>query len=210
MRWSDLVGLAPARPAPLAVRGVPSRSLDDLIARQARAARATRGRVVIGACSEGALIIANVIVSRCVVRQQQPGCLRLADVTRVGDEAPLAVEPGAAEWPSPVTTLADFRARGHVVRLLGLADRSGTSHYILRLGRSDGAVRDYALDARRFVLRRAHDVCVPAGGPPLAVLWEDFRTVEGVLLPFGEEERRLSDGALLRTWQWRTIRLTTQ
>ncbi len=244
MHWTDL----PSRPAPapptLAVRGQPTRSLADLLAAQARAARGPHGEPISAARLEGTLIEGNRVVSRGLVRLHQPGGLSLATslpggthTLRWDEGGAWAQAPGqpqpvrltgtaaqalwrAAQWPSLALTLADFQARGHNVALLGMADQAGAAHYVLQLRLSDGTTRDYALDARTHLLRRARDVANPnaVGAADRAPLverrWEDFRAGAGRLVPFGEEERSLADpdrpgsgGRVLRTWQWRAVAL---
>lgn len=236
MAWDD--GLWLPDPA-LPVRGRLTRSLAELLARQARAAHGPRGAALVVE-QVGTLIEHDRVVSRQVVRRAQPGSLWVATTLPDGThglrydaggawvQAPgqpqavaLAGEAAralwrAAQWPGPTLTLAGFQARGHSVALLGLADQAGSADYVLRLRLSDGTTRDYALDARTHLLRRARDV-VPtspsaawaAGSEPAEWRWEDYRSVDGRRLAFGEEERRLSDGRVLRTWQWRTVQLNS-
>ncbi len=229
MRWNPTV--AHSAP-PLLVRGQPTRPLAELIAAQAQAALGRTGAPLGAVEQVGTLIEADRIVSRQVVRRTRPGGLCVATTLPTGTHTlrydaggawvqapgqpraqPLAGEAEralwrAAQWPGPALTLADFQARGHGVALLGMAAKTGSPHYVLRLRLSDGAARDYALDARTHLLRRACDV----GALPHAELrewrWEDYRAVVGRWLPFGEEERRLPDGRVLRTWQWRSVSFT--
>ncbi len=210
------------------------RLVEALLERQARCLRWGRRQQPLAAVRlDGCLLVDNVMVNPYSLVLRRPNWLRIDaglaggiysrgyDGTAAwvrppgrGPAQPLSGELAhalrrAAEWPSPVCSLQDFRARGHSVELLGRVEDDG-AHYVLRLAHADGTLRDYWMDARSALLRYAREVRPARAGQPEQVreiFWEDFRRVGGHRLAFGEWERDPASGAVLRNITWRSITL---
>ena len=105
-------------------------------------------------------------------------------------------------------SIIDYRAKGHRVYFVGQERLAGKNVYHLRVTLRDGWAKDYYLDTESYLivaLRKA--MPLHATGPDIESLtmYEDYRSVAGVLYPHSFVERNTRTGAILNTLHWKEI-----
>jgi len=109
-------------------------------------------------------------------------------------------------------SFVDYRAKGHSVTLVGREHVLGRDTYRLRVRLSDGWEKEYFIDQSTFLIvamRKA--MPVHAAGPAVESLssYEDWRDVDGLLVPHRFTERVTKTGALMNTLRWDRIEHNT-
>jgi hypothetical protein len=116
----------------------------------------------------------------------------------------------AAEWPSIICSLEDFRARGHGVELEATEIVDGMAYYVICLTLRDGHKRRYFIDPETFYFVRARDLRplhLEEETHQIETLSSDFRIVDGIPVAFKNEERNLGTGEILVNIVWETVTL---
>ncbi len=118
--------------------------------------------------------------------------------------------PSEAERHSTAVlgTLADYRAQGCTVKLLGSADIGGRKAWRIRLRMRDGYAVDEFIDADTSQLVAERQVAqIHAVGQPVHIEqhFSDFRSVEGVTIPFLREEVDMDTGKVLNRFETTSV-----
>jgi hypothetical protein len=105
-------------------------------------------------------------------------------------------------------SLVDWQMKGHNVDLVGVSDlASGPANHV-RVTLLDGWVKDYHIDpTTHLIAALGKAMPIHAVGEPVESVssYEDYRPVAGVVYPFRQVERRVSDGSVMNSLQWHSI-----
>lgn len=202
-----LLMLVPGLPVP-----APAPSLDVILARHFEARgglariQALRGIVSTGHVSVGGVTLALRVVNPRGAFRSDTTYQGLTKTEAFDGRQGWIIDPFAgAPDPRPmdaaqlrqVRLQADFdgpfvawRAKGHRVSFLGMADVNGVPAYALKVRLADGDELTSFLDAKSFLEVKAVNAAV-SGGKNVVVetRLSDYRPVAGVLLPFRLEIR---------------------
>ncbi len=105
-------------------------------------------------------------------------------------------------------SIVDYPEKGHQVELVGREKLNGSDVYLLRVTLSDGWIKDYYLNTKSYLivaLRKA--MPLHATGPDIESLslYEDYKSVAGVLFPHSFVERNTATGKIMNTLHWKFI-----
>ena len=150
---------------------------------------------------------------RVVVLVNSAGDIRYAegfdgsDAWQIVQDQPkqaLPEEGRAAIWrltqlPSVLVPLSRMEELGHSVELAGRASIEGTEYYDLALKLSDGFERHCFINSTTYRMERARDTPQASAGEaqPIETFWSDFRSVDGVWIPFESGQRNYETGEQL-------------
>lgn len=83
------------------------------------------------------------------------------------------------------TPFLDYKEKGHKVEYLGLQNVEGSDMHALKLTRKDGKSEKWFLDAKTYLEYKCEADWVDFASPiPCEMYFDDFRTVDGLVLPF--------------------------
>lgn len=105
-------------------------------------------------------------------------------------------------------SFTDYRDKGHAVTLAGGERVLGRDTYRLDVRLADGWEKSYFFDrATSLIVALRKAMPVHARGAPVTTLtsYEDWRSVDGLLVPHRFIERSAATGAVMNTLQWDTI-----
>lgn len=110
----------------------------------------------------------------------------------------------SAKLPTNLLGLHEMASHGHRLELEGREEIAGTNYHVLLLTLDDGFTTRYYVDPASFLI--AHGRVVKALHPDIDptpttidTSWSDFRTIEGLHIPFEARETDLATGKLLQT-----------
>jgi hypothetical protein len=129
---------------------------------------------------------------------------KVGHLTRVKGEAELAILRGVEFDESFV----DYAARGFQARLIGRESVQGLDIYRVRITRTDEWVLDYLFDVHSHLLVGLQKAMpLHAQGAPITSLtmYQDWRFVSGLLVPFSGVEINLASGDTMSSLQWTAI-----
>ena len=90
-----------------------------------------------------------------------------------------------AEFFTPFLT---YKEKGHSVEFLGKKDIDGTETFALKITKANGTTQTWYLDTKTYLEYKCEAPWVDfAQGIPAEMYFDDFRTVEGVIIPFYTE-----------------------
>jgi hypothetical protein len=89
-----------------------------------------------------------------------------------------------------VNPFFDYRARGHEVKLIGKSEFEGVESIAIEVKRADGMSETWHLDPKTYLEFARESPGSDFGSPmPLRTYYDDFRTVDGVKMPFRIESQ---------------------
>lgn len=81
--------------------------------------------------------------------------------------------------------LVDFKEKGHTVEIVGVEDVEGTETIRVKVGLAGGADQYVFLDKHTFLMKKQiRTAYTPQGKIEVEDVYDDYREVEGVMLPF--------------------------
>lgn len=84
-----------------------------------------------------------------------------------------------------ITPFLNYKEKGHQVEYLGKKDVDGTDTYALKLTRKTGQTETWYLDAKTYLEYKCEANWVDfASGLPAEMYYDDFRKVDGLIIPF--------------------------
>lgn len=86
------------------------------------------------------------------------------------------------------TPFFNYKEKGHTVEYIGKQDIDGTDTYALKLNKTNGTTQTWYLDSKTYLEYKCEAPWVDFAVPmPAEMYFDDFRTVEGVVIPFYTE-----------------------
>jgi hypothetical protein len=116
----------------------------------------------------------------------------------------------AARWPNPIRSIKQFQEDGNEVKMKGTKDEKNGSHLFvieLRL-KGDSLTRDYYIDSKTYLIikQRDHRSLHPTEiEKTIETRYEDYRKVNGVMVPFSSAEWDYATNTRLTQTQTREI-----
>jgi hypothetical protein len=129
---------------------------------------------------------------------------KVGHLTRVKGEAELAILRGVEFDESFV----DYGARGFQASLIGRESVQGLDVYRVRITRTDDWVVDYLFDVHSHLLVALQKAMpLHAEGAPITslTLYQDWRFVSGLFVPFSGVEINLANGEMMSSLHWNSI-----
>ena len=86
------------------------------------------------------------------------------------------------------TPFLNYKEKGHTVEYLGKKDIDGTETYALKINKSNGTKQTWYLDTNTYLEYKCEAPWVDFAQPvPAEMYFDDFRSIEGVVIPFYTE-----------------------
>ncbi|NOU60768.1 hypothetical protein [Marinifilum caeruleilacunae] len=83
------------------------------------------------------------------------------------------------------TPFLNYKEKGHQVEFVGKENVDGSEMYVLKLTRNDGKSEKWFLDAKTYLEYKCEASWVDFARPaPAEMYFDDFRNVDGIILPF--------------------------
>jgi hypothetical protein len=105
-------------------------------------------------------------------------------------------------------SIVDYRDKGSTATLLGTTKAGEINAYRLRIRLADGWEKDYLIDTSSFLIvavRQARPAPAPASTTGTYSMYEDWRVVSGLRVPFRFVEKDAVTGKVINTLQWKDV-----